>query len=67
MATFRQGRRICQSGRNRCPFGDTSGCRHRTTVMAAPPKVKAMALATAAPMTPIPAPGTVKPPISRVG
>ena len=48
-------------------FGDSSGCRQSTTVMHTPPITKEMALATAAPMTPHPAPKTVTPQTARVG
>ena len=66
-ATRRQGFNTSQSGRSFCPLGDSSGCRQSTTVMHTPPIMKEMALATAAPMTPHPAPKTVMPHTCRVG
>ena len=58
-ATRRHGRRIALSGRMRSPRGEMRGCRQSRTVMMTPPTVYAMALATAAPRTPQPAPGIV--------
>ena len=48
------------SGARLSPFGEIFGCRQSLTVIITPPTTNEMALATAAPTTPRPAPGMVK-------